>query len=299
MQLPPVIAAPMAGGPSTPELVGAVSFGFLAWGTCSPEQAREELARVARPFGINLFYPQDFRPAPAELERVAKMTGSQVPDADLTCGFQTKFALALASGAEVISATFGCFTEEEIDAIHAAGAEAWVTVTNERDAATARGRGADAVVVQGPLAGGHRGTWSPAEEPDERSLAELLAAIPGRTIAAGGVRDKAGVEKLLKRAEAVACGTAFLLADEAGTSERNRELLRGRGASVASRAFTGRVARGIETEFSRAHPDMPPVYPYLRPMVVGRADCDYCLVGADRGELAEGPAAGIERALTL
>lgn len=288
----------MAGGPSTPELANAVSFGFLAWGTCSPEQARGELARVERPFGINLFYPQTFRPAPADLEWLAVLTGSEVPEADLTCGFQPKFALALASGAEVISSTFGCFTEQEIAAIHAAGAEAWVTVTNERDAATARGRGADAVVVQGPLAGGHRGTWSPQEEPDGRALAELLAAIPGRTIAAGGARDTAGVKKLLEHAEAVACGTAFLLADEAGTSERNRELLRGPGASVASRAFTGRVARGIETEFSRAHPDMPPVYPYLRPMVAGRADCDYCLVGADRGELAEGPAAGIERALT-
>ena len=36
MQLPRVLAAPMAGGPTTPALVNAVSFGFLALGTCTP-----------------------------------------------------------------------------------------------------------------------------------------------------------------------------------------------------------------------------------------------------------------------
>lgn len=290
----------MAGGPSTPELVNAVSFGVLAWGTCGVDQARDELGCVRAPFGINLFYPQAEAPAPEDLDTLLRITGAErLQEADLTAGFAEKFALALESPAAVISSTFGCFTAPEIAAIHESGAQAWVTVTNERDAAVARNRGADALVVQGPLAGGHRGTWTPFEQPDTRPLEELVAAIaPLGTpvIAAGGVRDARAVAALLELgAASVACGTAFLLADEAGTSERNRELLRSDAPSTASRAFSGRVARGIATDFTRANAGMPPVYPYLRPLTKGN---DYCLVGADRGVLPQAPAAEIERALT-
>ena len=154
---------------------------------------------------------------------------------------------------------------------------------------------ADGLIVQGPLAGGHRGTWDQRTEPGDDSLGELLTQIVPLglpVIAAGGVRGPEDVDKLhALGAASVACGTAFLLADEAGTSERNRELLRSDAPSVSTRAFSGRYARGLETEFTRAHPDLPPIYPYLRPMTL---ENDYCLVGADRGELMEAPAAEIE-----
>ena len=61
----PVVAAPMAGGPTTPELVAAVSqaggLGFLAAGYKTVEAVRDELAAVRRlsdrPFGVNVFLP--------------------------------------------------------------------------------------------------------------------------------------------------------------------------------------------------------------------------------------------------
>src|SRR5882762_4716072 len=61
----PVIAAPMAGGPSTPQLVAAVSdtgaFGFLAGGYRTAHALAEQLATTrsltAAPFGVNLFVP--------------------------------------------------------------------------------------------------------------------------------------------------------------------------------------------------------------------------------------------------
>src|SRR6478609_3701243 len=60
-----VVAAPMAGGPSTPDLVAAVGdaggFGFLAGGYLTTEQLAAQVAGVwdlsARPFGVNLFVP--------------------------------------------------------------------------------------------------------------------------------------------------------------------------------------------------------------------------------------------------
>ena len=283
----------MAGGPSTPELVNAVSFGFIALGTCSVSQARSWLAACEAPFGANLFVPQP-EPLPDDVHRTAHHLQQDIPV--LVSDYAEKFAAVLDAAPAVVSSTFGCFTESEIAQLHAVGSEAWATVTNETELHHAQARGVDGVIIQGPRAGGHRATWNQHDEPDQRSLPELLADLrPLATvpvIAAGGIRNDEDVAAL---DVPVACGTAFLLADEAGTSQRNRELLRTDTPAVVSRAFSGRWASGVETDFTRENPDLPPTYPYLRPMA---RDNDYCLVGADRGALMEAPAAEIERMLT-
>lgn len=297
----------MAGGPSTPELVNAVGFGFLAWGTCPLDQAREELSRVEEPFGINLFYPQREEPRREDLQAIASELGAEIPEPDYTFGFHDKLDLALADGrATIISCTFGCFTEAEFAHIHDAGIQAWVTVTNEVDAIKAAELGADGLIVQGPKAGGHRSTWTITDEPDERDLEQLLSGIFRHVnipmIAAGGARTSEDIERLIEwGAVSVACGSAFLLADEAGTSQTNRSILKAGGTSVSTRAFSGRYARGVESRFTREHPDLPPLYPQLNAMQKPlRTDPDYsyCLVGDDfAGKLQEGPAAEIEAKL--
>ncbi len=289
----------MAGGPTTPELVNAVSFGFLALGTCSAAQACEWLTACEPPFGVNLFLPHE-EPVLHDVQSTAALLHSAIPDVDVTSGFAEKFALVLEAAPAVVSSTFGAFSREQVAQLHAVGSEAWVTVTSVAEAKAALY--ADGLIVQGPLAGGHRATWDQREEPGTESLELLVEAIVPLglpVIAAGGVRGPGDVEKLhALGAASVACGTAFLLADEAGTSARNRELLRSGAPSVSTRAFSGRYARGVETAFTRAHPDLPPIYPYLRPMTVQTAENDYCLVGADRGELMAAPAAGIEAFLS-
>lgn len=285
----------MAGGPTTPALVNAVTFGFLALGTCTPAQARQWLAQCQAPFGANLFVPQE-EPLLDDVSVTAQLLHADVPTVDVTSGFQEKFALVLEAAPAVVSSMFGAFTNEQVDQLHAVGAQAWVTVTSVSEAHQALH--ADGLIVQGSLAGGHRGTWDQRTEPGDASLGELLTQIVPLglpVIAAGGVRGPEDVDKLhALGAASVACGTAFLLTDEAGTSERNRELLRSDAPSVSTRAFSGRYARGLETAFTRAHPHLPPIYPYLRPMTL---ENDYCLVGADRGELMEAPAAEIEALL--
>src|SRR5471030_3037415 len=62
----PVVLAPMGGGPSTPELVAAVSnaggLGSLAAAYSNAELIQQDIAKVreltARPFAVNLFSPQ-------------------------------------------------------------------------------------------------------------------------------------------------------------------------------------------------------------------------------------------------
>src|SRR5215813_7267145 len=61
----PLVVAPMAGGPSTSELViaaaGAGAVGFLAAGYKAPAAMAAEIAAVragtAEPFGVNVFVP--------------------------------------------------------------------------------------------------------------------------------------------------------------------------------------------------------------------------------------------------
>lgn len=283
----------MAGGPSTPALVNAVSFGFIALGTCSVAQARSWLAACETPFGANLFVPQP-EPLLDDVHRTAKRLHQEVPA--VVSDYAEKFAAVLDAAPAVVSSTFGCFTEAEIAQLHSVGSGAWATVTNEAELREAQTRGVDGVIVQGPRAGGHRATWNQHDNPDYRPLAKLvadltdLAEVP--VIAGGGIRN---AEDVAAFDVPVVCGTAFLLADEAGTSHRNRELLCTDTPAVVTRAFSGRWASGVETDFTRENPSLPPTYPYLRPMT---RDNDYCLVGADRGALMAAPAAEIERMLT-
>lgn len=279
----------MAGGPSTPALVNAVTFGFIPLGTCTVAQARAWLEQCEPPFGANLFLPQK-EPLLADVHAVASTLNRPVPA--IETDYAEKFAAVLSAAPAVVSSTFGCFTESEIDQLHAVGSEAWATVTSPAEIAEATARGVDGVIVQGPGAGGHRGTWDQRDDPDQRPLEQLLSLVDIPAIAAGGIR---GPEDAQAFSVPVACGTAFLLAHEAGTSPRNRELLRSSAPAVISRAFSGRWASGVATEFTRRHPDMPPIYPYLRPMT---SENDYCLVGADRGDLIAAPAAVIEKVLT-
>ena len=64
-------------------------------------------------------------------------------------------------------------------------------------------------------------------------------------------------------ATAIQSGTAFLLCPEAGTSEAHRRAVGAGGTTALTRAFTGRLARGISNEFMRAHPAAPRAYPQV------------------------------------
>lgn len=281
----PIIAAPMAGGPSTPALVDALAesggLGFLAAGYLSPTALEEQIRAVrADRFGVNLFYPQAQATDMSAVDRYAQRLepifaahGVDVPDyaaADPTDQFAAKLDVVCTLVPTVVSCTFGLFTADEVRRLHDAGCEVWMTVTNERDAAEAARRGADALVVQGPEAGGHRSTCTVAEEPDGRPLVELLAAVgvDKPVVAVGGLTTAAQVRTALDAgAMAAACGTAFLLADEAGTAPLHRAQV-ARGLPTAlTRAFSGRIARGIETQFMQDNIDAPAVYPHVNSLM--------------------------------
>ena len=77
----PIIGAPMAGGPSTPALVAAVSdaggLGFLPAGYLPAQRVAEDVAAAraltAGPVGVNLFVPQPCIASDAELDRYRQL----------------------------------------------------------------------------------------------------------------------------------------------------------------------------------------------------------------------------------
>jgi nitronate monooxygenase len=278
----PIVQAPMGGGPSTPALAAAVSeaggLGFLAAGYRSAEAVRDDIAelrrRTERPFGVNLVVPgpalADRRAVEAyastltgEAERYGVELGEPVHDDD---GWDEKLALLADERVPVLSVTFGCPSGAAVEALHSAGCALWVTVTTAAEATTAQEAGADALVVQGVEAGGHRGSFDKAVSGDVGLLAllQLVQAVTDLPlVATGGIATGRGIAAVLVAGAAAAqLGTAFLLTPEAGTSPAHREALRGAGPTALTRAFTGRTARGIENRFMREHEaDAPQAYP--------------------------------------
>jgi nitronate monooxygenase len=280
----PIVQAPLSGGPATPELAAAVSgaggLGFLAAGYKSATALSAEIERVREltpaAFGVNLFVLEErpvdgeaiaaYRDALAgEAARYGVELGrARFDDDDL----DAKVSVLEEAHLAVVSTAFGCPSSELVGRLHAAGAAVWVTIGSPAEVAAAVAAGADALVVQGTEAGGHRGGL---DEATDLALIPLLRLVARETdlplVAAGGIGDGASVAAVLAAgATAAQVGTAFLPTPEAGTSPPQRAALAGDAPTATTRAFTGRRARGIVNEFMRAHADAPAGYPHIHHM---------------------------------
>jgi nitronate monooxygenase len=310
----PLVVAPMAGGPSTSDLViaaaGAGALGFLAAGYKTPAAMAAEIAAVRAgatgPFGVNVFVPS----APsADAGAVAGYLGSLRASAEATGaplgeatwdddGFEEKMAALLADPPPVVSFTFGCPPPEMIAAVRQAGSVAAVTVTSPGEAAAAAAAGAGALCVQGYEAGAHRGSFGGAGTTgrDYGLLALIgeIAAVTGLPqIAAGGIMGPRQVDAVLAAgAVAAQCGTAFLRCPESGAHPVYKAALADpRYTTTAlTRAFSGRWARGLVNQFMLRHTDAPAAYPQinnatrpLRAAAAARGDPEWMSLYAGQG----------------
>ncbi|MFD6353662.1 nitronate monooxygenase [Nocardia tengchongensis] len=321
----PIVLAPMAGGPSTPELAAAVTdaggLGFVAAGYLS---ASDLAARIAATralttgaFGVNLFYPSD--PSPTDrFDTYVRGLAADFPVGDArydSDDWDAKVELLVADPVAVVSTTFGCPSSAEIARLHAAGTEVWVTVTSVAEARHAVAAGADALIAQGAEAGGHRGVFvdDPADDAaDPLGLLALLqllrAAVDAPIVAAGGIATGAGVAAALSAGAAAAqLGTAFLRCPEAGTAPLIRQAITADTPTMLTRAFTGRRARGLRNRFMLEHPDAPVAYPEIHyatgPLraaarAEGNADAVNLWAGQAHALAPELPAGELVRTLT-
>jgi nitronate monooxygenase len=280
----------MAGGASTPDLVTAVGeeggLGFLAAGYQSAEALAAQIDAVRalgdRPFGVNLFVPwaglavlSDAARAGRqervhEYARVLAAAGHPVgiPDAQDDDRWAAKLDVLEQRECDLVSFTFGIPPAAVMRRLASRGTTIVLTVTSVAEARAAVEAGADALCVQGPDAGGHRGTHDPLAEPGTLPLAGLLAqlkSIDVPVIATGGIATpKQARSALAAGADAVQLGTLFLPTPESGAHPAHKAALTASGTcgTVVTRAFSGRSARGLDNAFIREWgPVAPAAYP--------------------------------------
>jgi nitronate monooxygenase len=284
----PVLAAPMAGGPSTPGLVSAAAraggIGFIAAGYQAPQDLADSIAAVrsaVAAFGVNVFAPN---PARVDAGAFRRYAAAIQPDADRygidLAGaspvedddhWNDKIDVLRDSPVPVVSFTFGVPDAATIAALRKAGTLLIQTVTSAAEARLAADAGLDLLVVQSTAAGAHSGTFTPWQLPPPVPIAELIgavrAAVPLPLIAAGGIATPADVALALRAgAQAAMVGTVLLRTDESGASAVHQAALadRSRTQTVVTRAFTGRPARALRNEFTDRYSAIAPTgYPAL------------------------------------
>jgi nitronate monooxygenase len=270
----PLVVAPMAGGPSTPRLVAAAhragALGSLGAAYLSPEaiarEAETTRALGCERFAINLFAPEPCLP-PTEAQLHGAIAATRpfreelgLPTPELRPPYHPDFGAqveaVLAARPAVFSFTFGPLPAGVAARFRNEGIFVIGTATTLEEGRQIEANGADAVVAQGVEAGGHRGIFDQRADDPGLSTVELTRGLAHSlkipVISAGGIMDREGVrEAFAAGAELVQLGTAFLLAEEAGTSPAyRRALLEERAAGTElTRAFSGRIARGIRNTF--------------------------------------------------
>lgn len=279
----PIVLAPLGGESASAALVAAVSnaggLGILGAAYMTPGRIGEVMAQIRtltdRPFGINLFCPQDWQRNAAKeaafIERLSVyhaelgMPPMQVPE-KFEEDFEAQFEAVLSNPPAVFSFTFGDLGRERIQALQQRGVKVWGTATQVREAVHLAALGVDGIVAQGAEAGAHRGTFMGSRDEGMVGtialIPQVVDAVKLPVIAAGGIADARGVAAVRALgASAAAAGTAFLLADECPISTAYREALqKGKDhQTVMTRAFSGRWARGLENRFMRevASADLP------------------------------------------
>lgn len=272
----PVLLAGMAGGPTTPQLVGAVSrgggLGVLGAAGMTADAVHAAVAEAVAlaggaPVGVNVLLaaPTEGNPDPAAVQAVLGEVRREMglpadpPPAPPPEDPRSLVEAGLDAGARVVSVGLGD-PAPVADLARSAGAPLVAMVTTVEEARVVVASGADIVVAQGWEAGGHRSTFlRPADGalPSVGTFALVplvAAAVPVPVVATGGVMDGRGLAAALcLGASGAQFGTRFLGAREAGVTPSYRA----RMAAAADtdtriiRALSGRPARGLANDLVR------------------------------------------------
>ena len=279
----PLIAAPMAGGPTTQELVAACSaagaLGSFGFAYTQPAEMKRQAAwvreRTQAPFGINLFVsPQpDAVPAAAQrsaLDAVAgyyRELGLPAPEpvaAPYAPSLEEQLAAVEEIRPRVFTVHLGSIGKERVKKLQNLGMLVGGSANCVAEAKGLEQAGFDFVIAQGGEAGGHRGSY--LRDPYE-SLTGTLAltrlvvrAVKLPVVAAGGIMDGAGIAAALALgAQAAQMGTAFIPCPESGAAQVHKDLLlqATEDDTRVTEKFSGKPARGLANRYMREMDDKP------------------------------------------
>jgi nitronate monooxygenase len=272
----PIIQAPMAGGPSTQELVAACSaagaLGSFGFAYAQPADMKRQAAwvreRTREPFGINLFVspqPQAIPPAAqrAALDAVAPYyaeLGLPAP-APVSAPYAPSLEEQLDAVEEIRPGVFTIhlgLAQERVKRLKGLGMVLGGSANCIAEAQALEAAGFDFVIAQGGEAGGHRGSY--LRDPYQ-SLTGTLAltrmivrAVKLPVVAAGGIMDGAGIAAALALgAQAAQLGTAFIPCPESGAAQVHKDLLlkAKEDETRLTDKFSGKPARGLANRFMR------------------------------------------------
>jgi nitronate monooxygenase len=274
----PIIQGPFGRGGSTALLAATVSnaggLGSFGANDLAPKEITGVAAEIRkltdRPFGMNLWV-STFDAGGETLDakthdRVLKMLapyykelGVEMPECPVNRAqsFDDQVSALIEAKPAVFSFVFGIPSSEILRECKAKGIITAGAASTVDEAVALEAAGVDLVVASGFEAGGHRPSFL---RPADESLVGTFALVPQiadavgiPVVAAGGIADGRGIVAALNLgADAVQVGTAFLACDESGAHPLHRKLLFQNDAKHTglSRAYTGRLARGIHHRFA-------------------------------------------------
>ncbi|MBD0257853.1 MAG: nitronate monooxygenase [Cytophagales bacterium] len=276
----PILQGPFGGNLSTVELTATMSNlgglgGYGAYGL-SPQEIYEVdkqiRAATDKPYNLNLWVSDtdavDGTVPDAQYERVKAQfkpyfdeAGIELPPkpAPFKSRFEDQVQVVLDIRPKVFSFMFGAPSSDILEACRRRGIILVGAATTLDEAIFLENAGVDMIIASGFEAGGHRPSFlAPAEQSLTGSFV-LLQLIREKVnvpvIAAGGIANGRGVAAALTLgADAAQVGTAFLACEESGALPVHRAALFSEAAryTTLSRAFTGRLGRGLTTPFAKA-----------------------------------------------
>jgi len=289
----PIVQGPFGGGLSTSRLAATVSnLGGLgsygAYGLTPDEIVRttQELRSLTnRPFAMNLWVsdhdadgldmsPEAFERAYALFEPFYRELGVAKPERPQRYSqrFEEQVEALLEARPPVFSFVFGVPPAAILAECRRRGIVTVGAATSIAEAQALDGAGVDLIVATGFEAGGHRPSFLARAEDSLMGTFALTQLVSDRVkapvIAAGGLADARGIRAALTLgAQAGQLGTAFLACEESGaTPEHRAALFSGQSHHTAlTRAFSGRLARGLRNRWSE---EMGPRVPELPPFPI-------------------------------
>ena len=275
----PILQGPFGGSLSSVELVAIVSNagglgGYGAY-TLSPQEIvdidRQIKAATNKPYNINLWVSdtdavggsvsdEQFKKAQQLFKPYFDELGIALPEkpTPFKSRFENQVEVILHQRPPVFSFMFGTPSPDILEQCRRLGIITAGAATTPDEAIFLESAGVDLIIASGFEAGGHRPSFLAPAESSTIGTFVLLQLIKEKVktpvIAAGGIATGKGVAAALTLgADAAQIGTAFLACDESNATAMHRKMLFSDAAkyTTLSRAFTGRLGRGITSRIAK------------------------------------------------
>lgn len=287
----PIMQGPFGGNFSTVRLTAAVSnaggVGGYGCYTLKPSEIATVSAELRnatdKSFNLNLWVSNSDIPeggiTDAAYEQAKELfrpyfeeTGLPLPEKPVArvIRFEDQVQAVLDVRPAVFSFVFGIPSLDVLDQCRRRGIVTVGAATTAAEAQALEAAGVDAIVASGFEGGGHRPSWLEAAEDSLTGTFVLVQQIRERVqipvVAAGGIATGKGIAAAMALgAEGVQVGTAFLACEESGAPDIHRRMLLSRSdpkTTVLTKAFTGRLGRGLENVVTKGVAGKEGVLPF-------------------------------------